>query len=41
MGRISLAYSAQLMAMYALAVQLALVRGKLSEEAYAGPISWA
>ena len=29
------AYSAQLMAMYALAVQLALVRGKLSEDTYA------
>ena len=32
------AYSAQLMAMYALAVQLALVRGKLTEDEYTGYI---
>lgn len=32
------AYSAQLMAMYALAVQLALARGKLAEDEYAGYI---
>ena len=30
------AYSAQLMAMYALAVQLALARGKLAEDEYTG-----
>lgn len=33
------AYSAQLMAMYALAVQLALVRGKLAEDEYTGYIA--
>ena len=32
------AYSAQLMAMYALAVQLALVRGKLTDDEYMGYI---